>query len=147
MKPHELYDAVELGIVLTLRDSSGSYQEHAYVTPAEADRLVATDPDCLEWCWLVSWHYRSSSLANSTEPVADFPRAREQEARLLVAAMEEALRPTHGGLSDKDYRDVVNKACGIHVTDDVEIDANPAVSVSDDGTWVAAWVWVPGECE
>lgn len=28
-------------------------------------------------------------------------------------------------------------------TDEVEIDAEPKTSESDEGTWVAAWVWVP----
>ena len=29
-----------------------------------------------------------------------------------------------------------------YASDELEIDDTPAVSPSDDGTWVAAWVWV-----
>jgi hypothetical protein len=28
---------------------------------------------------------------------------------------------------------------------DLEIDENPAVSIAEEGAWVAAWVWVSGE--
>lgn len=28
-------------------------------------------------------------------------------------------------------------------TDDIEIDEDPETSEASDGTWVAAWVWVP----
>ena len=31
------------------------------------------------------------------------------------------------------------------MTNDVEIDENAALSLADDGTWVAAWVWVSGD--
>jgi len=28
-------------------------------------------------------------------------------------------------------------------SNDIEVDDRPPVSSADDGTWVAAWVWVP----
>lgn len=33
-----------------------------------------------------------------------------------------------------------NRYC---TSDDIEIDDTPSVSIADDGTWVAAWLWVP----
>lgn len=29
-------------------------------------------------------------------------------------------------------------------SDDIEIDPFPLISEADEGTWVSAWVWVPG---
>jgi hypothetical protein len=34
-----------------------------------------------------------------------------------------------------------------HVSDDVEIDDDPFLSIADEGVWVSAWVWVPIETE
>lgn len=43
----------------------------------------------------------------------------------------------------KDHAGLVEKAIDTHVTDDVEIDEFPLLSVADEGVWVSAWVWVP----
>jgi len=50
----------------------------------------------------------------------------EDEAAFLTSYVEMA-RERHALTSDNE----------------IEIDAHPAVSVADDGVWVAAWVWVP----
>lgn len=41
------------------------------------------------------------------------------------------------------YADAVDQAHDIHGSDGVNVDAEPILSVSDEGVWVSAWVWVP----
>lgn len=43
------------------------------------------------------------------------------------------------------YADVVDRAHDVYGSDDVNVDAEPILSVSDEGVWVSAWVWVPDE--
>jgi hypothetical protein len=40
---------------------------------------------------------------------------------------------------------IIAWARGFYCNDDVEIDDEPAMSEADNGTWVAAWVWVNHE--
>lgn len=40
--------------------------------------------------------------------------------------------------------EIIAKARRRYASDNIEIDADPALSHADDGCWVAAWVWVPG---
>lgn len=39
----------------------------------------------------------------------------------------------------------IQTARDLYQTDDVEIDDNAAVSRTDEGMWVAAWVWINNE--
>lgn len=39
----------------------------------------------------------------------------------------------------------VDKARELYSTDEIEIDDHPVLSVTDDGAWVSAWVWVAQE--
>ena len=49
---------------------------------------------------------------------------------------------TRVGTVHEDYDTLVSAARETHVSDDLEIDADPLLSEADEGTWVAAWVWV-----
>lgn len=40
---------------------------------------------------------------------------------------------------------IIQRARELYADDETEIDDDPAVSHADDGTWVAAWVWVSDE--
>jgi hypothetical protein len=37
---------------------------------------------------------------------------------------------------------LIEQARAQYCNDDLEIDAEPALSFNDEGAWVAAWVWV-----
>lgn len=41
--------------------------------------------------------------------------------------------------------DVIKTARDLYSCDDIAIDDGAALSETDEGTWVAAWVWVPRE--
>ena len=41
--------------------------------------------------------------------------------------------------------EAVRRARAMYEADDLAIDDEPKTSPSDDGTWVAAWVWVPNK--
>jgi|TARA_R100001163_G_scaffold8408_1_gene8318 hypothetical protein len=43
--------------------------------------------------------------------------------------------------------DVIKLARKLYVCEDIEIDVSPKTSVTDEGVWVQAWVWVPGEVD
>ena len=43
---------------------------------------------------------------------------------------------------ENNYQQYVNAAKQTWEDTDVEIDANPRISVSDDGAWVQSWLWV-----
>lgn len=47
-------------------------------------------------------------------------------------------------MADPALRDAAHEAYG---TDEVEIDDEAATSPADDGTWVAAWVWMANEAD
>lgn len=50
-------------------------------------------------------------------------------------------KPPHTSLADLD---ILKRARVAYATsDDVEIDDNATISRSEDGVWVAAWVWLP----
>lgn len=55
----------------------------------------------------------------------------------LVATFSAITQPPNGSAA------MADTARAMYANDDLEIDANPATSAGDDGTWVAAWVWVP----
>lgn len=37
------------------------------------------------------------------------------------------------------------EAIQLHASDVIQIDSDASISHADNGTWVQAWVWVPGE--
>lgn len=39
--------------------------------------------------------------------------------------------------------EILQTARDLYACDDIQIDDGAALSETDDGTWVAAWVWVP----
>jgi len=41
----------------------------------------------------------------------------------------------------------MDKAREMYQTDDIQIDENAEVSPSGDGTWIQAWVLIPGDTE
>ena len=43
--------------------------------------------------------------------------------------------------------DVIKLARKLYVCEDIEIDVSPKTSVTDEGGWGQAWVWVPGEVD
>lgn len=46
-----------------------------------------------------------------------------------------------------DLMPIVEKACNIYASDDVEIDDEPMFSEAENGTWVSAWVWIPNDVD
>lgn len=54
-----------------------------------------------------------------------------------IAEIESWKRPEDG--------QIITRARELYANDETEIDDDPAVSHADDGTWVAAWVWVSNE--
>lgn len=57
-----------------------------------------------------------------------------------------AVGETKAQVADRErFAAEIAKARGKYTSDEVEIDDNPLVSVTDDGVWVNAWVWVPRE--
>lgn len=57
--------------------------------------------------------------------------------RERLAEFEKWKRPEDG--------QIITRARELYADDETEIDDDPAVSHADDGTWVAAWVWVSNE--
>jgi hypothetical protein len=45
-------------------------------------------------------------------------------------------------VDDEDVRNLARRQYAMGSSDDVEIDTDAVVSETDDGWWVAAWVWV-----
>lgn len=44
----------------------------------------------------------------------------------------------------KSAQDLIrDKARDLYQSDDISFDAEPDVSLAEDGAWVEAWVWVP----
>jgi hypothetical protein len=41
--------------------------------------------------------------------------------------------------------ELVNRAREMYANDSLEVDQDAQVSVSSEGSWVQAWVWVPAE--
>ncbi|MCW1985618.1 UNVERIFIED_ORG: hypothetical protein M2348_001350 [Sphingomonas sp. R1F5B] len=74
-----------------------------------------------------------AALSGTVDVVA----AREEMARVTAA-----LTTMADGLANPSLRAA---AFDQYATDDIEIDDEPATAEGDDGTWVAAWVWVPSE--
>lgn len=69
--------------------------------------------------------------------------ARMQEAGLACDELKQALAAADQAIRDRDtYASQIDSARQ-RQTDDLEIDGDPVVSVSDDGVWVSAWVFVP----
>jgi hypothetical protein len=70
---------------------------------------------------------------------------------------ETALIHTNDAELSQQIADLLNRADGkvdeytlaeaitLHASDVIQIDSDAAVSHADNGTWVQAWVWVPGE--
>lgn len=54
----------------------------------------------------------------------------------------ELLRKAHEGLASDRLRAEADAAYG---REDIEIDDYAATAPADDGTWVAAWVWMPND--
>jgi hypothetical protein len=67
-------------------------------------------------------------------PVAEFVRADHLGADHLLRDGE------HVGREVRRFER--EAAFDQYATDDIEIDDEPAISRADDGTWVAAWVWI-----
>lgn len=66
--------------------------------------------------------------------------------RLLpgFAALETALADLDQAQREQtESHDAIEAAREQYASEDIEIDPSPAVSVADDGTWIAAWLWVP----
>lgn len=63
-----------------------------------------------------------------------------------VAALRKAQDAAAAAAQEaRDFANEIDEAREI-ITDDLEIDDEPFVSVADEGVWVSAWVWVPFEC-
>lgn len=77
--------------------------------------------------------------------------ARDLVKRLKETAMHEShyaaleTRLNEIAAEREAYADEVDRAHDIHGSDDVSVDAEPILSVSDEGVWVSAWVWVPND--
>lgn len=77
-------------------------------------------------------------------------------SRAVVAGKPTAMQELQTALSRVDSAFDDQAACSGEIqrarevaTDELEVDDEPMVSVSDQGVWVNAWVWVPapaGEC-
>jgi hypothetical protein len=66
------------------------------------------------------------------------------EARFKLIHAIGILTTASDGLADPALREAAFQE---YATDDIEIDDEPATSKGEDGTWVAAWVWIPDEEE
>ncbi|CDO34020.1 hypothetical protein [Novosphingobium sp. KN65.2] len=62
-----------------------------------------------------------------------------EAARLALVKATAILATVSDGIADPGLREEANAKYG---TDDIEIDDEPATSAGDQGTWVAAWVWI-----
>jgi hypothetical protein len=67
-----------------------------------------------------------------------------ETARFELVKVTATLTTMGDGLADPALR---SAAFQQYATDEIEIDDEPATSLGEDGTWVAAWVWVPGDDE
>lgn len=61
-----------------------------------------------------------------------------------VRALDERLREI---AADRvRHRDLIERAIGIYADDDIDIDADDTfISGSDEGAFVMAWLWMPGD--
>lgn len=86
------------------------------------------------------------------QPVADLLKA----ARDLQAKVPPAVRGTRefaaleaalAGIKQAQHetaesRDAIATARRIYGSEDIQIDPAPAVSITDEGAWISAWLWV-----
>ncbi len=71
----------------------------------------------------------------------------DEHKEALTPAMRDlrtAIAETKAQVADRErFAAEIEKARQGYATDDLEIDDNPLVSVTDDSVWVAAWIRVP----
>ncbi len=61
-------------------------------------------------------------------------------------ALARLVKDAEDSLTDEEIKDLIEEARSEYCrNDDLEIDDDAAISRTDFGTWVGAWVWVPNE--
>lgn len=70
-----------------------------------------------------------------------------REGRPEHAELLAALKDCGKAIKEREAYAPEIKAAREQTNDDLEIDDDPVLSIADDGVWVSAWIWVPGEQE
>ena len=101
--------------------------------------------------WLVQvardWLARAEGKEPLLDPaVPDNAEATKRAIRNLLASEGATEQVTTEGVADDDVLEAAIAAANdLYASDNIQIDARPAVSEADDGIWVAAWVWVDND--
>jgi hypothetical protein len=79
--------------------------------------------------------------------VAAYGKGRREAVMTLAGKLKDAVHQSKPRTKEETLEENMARKMALddYESDDISFDENPAVSIGNDGAFVQAWVWVPGE--